>query len=486
MIPADRSIRWTAGLAAAVTFLAVLDSTIVTVAIPDLRRDFSGSSLAALSWVITAYGIAFAALLTPAGRLADIVGRRRQLLAALVAFSAASLLCAMSPTLPLLIGSRALQGAAAATMIPAALGLLLGASAPSSRPAAVGAWAAASALGAATGPAIGGALIEAWSWRACFLVNIPLGALVWALSRRRLPELRSGETRLPDAIGTILIVLGLASIVAAVTKAPGWGWTSVATLGVLAAGVAITVAAALRARSQPVPALEIKLWHSRLFASTTGAMLFFGFSLYIWLLAGPLFLTSVWDYSVLQAGLALTPGAISSAIAAVAGGRLLAPTRQPLLAAIGAVLLGGVVLWMKLALSSTPDFLGLWLGAGIVSGAAIALMSVGLTSTAALALPPERFAAGSGLTLTARQSGGALGVAALAAIVGHHATGLQPLIDAYILAGVAAAIAGGGIALVAQRELRRRGCKAITHAPQPSAASAALGASSIVSLEPRR
>lgn len=404
-------------IACAATFVAFLDVTVVNVAIPDLRRDFSSSSLSLVSWVISAYGVVFAAALTPAGRLADAMGRRAVFLAGFAGFTLASAASAVAPTIGVLIAARALQGAGAALMIPAALGIVLAVTPPERRSAAVGVWAMATALAAVAGPALGGLLVDVSDWRAVFAINVPLGIVVFAIAARVLPPLAPERRRLPDVLGTTVLAAALALIVVGLTQTGEWGWADLRTFACVAAGAVLLVAALARAASHPLPALDVGLWRSRAFAAANASSLLFGVMLYAWLLLGVLFTTAVWDYSILEAGLSVTPGAVTAAAAAVLAGRVVDRYGPRALAAVGAAIAAGVGVWLAEALSSDPDFLGLWLPTGLVSGAAIGVTSVSLSSAAARALPPAHFAAGSGLNLAARQLGGTLGVALLASIL---------------------------------------------------------------------
>ena len=157
--PAQRE-RGVLLVAAGAAFLALLDTTVANLAVTDVRTDFAGTSVGGATWLITIYAVVFAALLAPAGRVADVVGRRALLLAGVSAFTMFSLACALAPSLELLLVSRALQGAAAAAMIPASLAVVLMDAPPERRAAAIGLWAAAGALAAAAGPAIGGVLVD--------------------------------------------------------------------------------------------------------------------------------------------------------------------------------------------------------------------------------------------------------------------------------------------------------------------------------------
>jgi EmrB/QacA subfamily drug resistance transporter len=436
-------------LTAGATFVAFLDTTVVNVAFPDLAGSFPSDGVSDLSWVVSSYAVLFAALLTPLGRLADALGRRRVFLTALTVFTAASAACASAPNLPWLIAARAVQGAAAAGMIPAALGLLLAATPPSGLAAAIGAWGAAGSLATAAGPALGGVLVDAFGWRSVFLVNVPAGVALIAAGLRGLRE-PTGERRgSPDPLGTVAFTAGIALLVLGLTKGSDWGWTSAPTLGTSAGGLALAAAALRRSSGHPAPAVETGLLRNRAFASASAAAACTGAALFAWLLSSPLFLTTVWHYSVLKAGFAVTPGALTSAMAAVAVGRLARPHHLPLVVGGSMAAFALVSGWMFLRLGAHPRFLALWLPTGLAGGAAFGAALTALSTAAAASLPPRRFASGVGMTTTARQLGGALGVAATGAILAAHGTGgPQAFRDVYLACALpAAAAAAVGVAM---------------------------------------
>ena len=180
-------------------FVAFLDTTIVNIAFPDISASFPEASRGLLSWVLDGYFVVIAALLVPAGGLADRFGHRRIFLLGVAGFTVASALCAAAPTLELLIAFRVLQGVAAAMIAPASLAIVLDSFPREHRAAGVGLWGAAAAAAAAVGPTLGGALVELSDWRLVFLVNLPLGAAIVLAGRARLPRPRVLDSRLPGS-----------------------------------------------------------------------------------------------------------------------------------------------------------------------------------------------------------------------------------------------------------------------------------------------
>ncbi|SFF32573.1 drug resistance transporter, EmrB/QacA subfamily [Actinacidiphila alni] len=429
-------------LSAGATFIAFLDTTVVNVAFPDMAASFPADRVSDLSWVVSSYAVLFAALLTPAGRVADAFGRKRVFLLSLAVFTLASALCAAAPDLPLLITGRALQGAAAAGMIPAALGLLLATTPPAGLAAAIGVWGAAGSMASAAGPSLGGLLVDAFGWRSVFLINVPVGILLVAVGLRGLPERTGTERRLPDPLGTFAITGGIGLLVLGLTKGSDWGWASGAAVGCILCGVALIAVSFVRSAHQAAPAVETALFRDPTFAVASAAAAFAGAALFAWMLSGPLFLTTVWHYSVLKAGFALTPGAFTSAVAALAVGKRTRPRHLPVVVAVSMTAFAAVSVWTWSQLDTGPRFLALWLPMGLVGGAAFGATLTALSTAAATSLPPLRFASGVGMTTTARQLGGALGVAATASVIAAHGTdGARAFREVFLVCAALAAVA---------------------------------------------
>src|SRR3954469_21761378 len=195
-------------------FMSSLDLFIVNLAFPSIGLEYAGAELGALSWILNAYTIVFAAVLIPAGRWADRVGRRRALVVGLAVFTVGSLLCGLAPGGALLVAARPVQAVGAGVMVPASLSLLLAVVPPARRAAALGSWSALGALGAALGPVIGGGLVEV-GWRWVFWVNLPGGVAAILLALRLLPESRDEtHVRRPDVVGAVLLALAVGLVAA--------------------------------------------------------------------------------------------------------------------------------------------------------------------------------------------------------------------------------------------------------------------------------
>ncbi len=438
-------------------FISTLDVFIVNIAVPAIRAGFGGSSVADVSWVLNAYAIVFAALLVPFGKLGDVVGRRRVFAAGLAAFGLGSALCAASPSLGFLIAARALQGAGAAAVTPTSLGLLLPSIPPRRRAAAIGAWAALGAVGAASGPPLGGLLTQV-SWHWIFIVNVPLAAIALAGTYRVLPEIRDpARPPLPDWLGTILLIaaVGLATLGLVEGSAWHWDWR---VIGCFAGAVAVAAAFVAWSRRHRAPVLELGILRVPAFAlaSLSAALFFAAFS--AMLLGNVLFLTGVWQFSVLHAGLALTPGPVAAAAFAPFAGRLSQRIGPGFVGGLGALLFGsGSVLWIAL-IGLHPDYWTRFFPAMLIGGTGVGLALPAFTIAATATLPPPKLATGIGAQTMFRQIGATFGVAGFVAVLGTPAPGT--VLGAYdntrLFMIAAAAAAAAALALIPRRNVIAR------------------------------
>src|SRR3989442_14523085 len=245
------------------TFVASLDLFIVHIPFPSLQRDFAATSDATLSWVLSGYAIVTAALLVPAGRIADLLGRKRLFLAGLATFVFASALCAAAPGAGWLIAARVLQAAGGAVLMPASLALLLAEFPPRERALAVAVWSATGAIAAAAGPPIGGLLLPG-PWRWGFLLNLPVGLVTVALAARVLSESRDPDARrLPDLLSAGLIAFASSALMLAIVQGQSWGWASVRIVGLLAGSVVLALAFVYPSMRPGAPGLGVGLFCSR-------------------------------------------------------------------------------------------------------------------------------------------------------------------------------------------------------------------------------
>ena len=412
----ERSVLLVASFGA---FLAFLDATIVNVAFPNIRESFPDSTISTLSWILNAYSIVFAAFLVVSGRLADLVGRRRTFTNGILVFTVASVLCALAPSVEILVAFRVVQALGAAMLVPASLALVVDAFPQERRSHAVGLWGAAAALAAGLGPPIGGALVEWGDWRWAFMVNLPFGvAALWA-GRRLLVESRApGHRRLPDLAGAAISAVMLGALTLGIVKGGDWGWTSLATISCFVVSLVLLGAFVSELATASIPADRSRAAAIRPFVVGNLATIVAGVGFYAYLLTNILWLQYVWGYSILVSGLAVVPGALVAALLAARLGPLAQSRGYRLVIIPGAIVWALAYVWYVVRVEVTPDFWGAWLPGQVLSGIGVGATLPVLGSAALAAVPGGRFATASAVNSSARQIGGVLGIAVLVVIIG--------------------------------------------------------------------
>jgi EmrB/QacA subfamily drug resistance transporter len=398
-------------------FLSSLDLFIVNIAFPSISKSFHGESLSSMSWVLSAYTIVFASLLVPAGRWADRAGRKRAFLIGLGIFTASSALCAIAPSLDLLIAARILQAGGGALMLPTSLGLLLPAFGAARKGAAIGLWSAVGGAAAAFGPPIGGILVQA-SWRWVFLVNLPFSLVALVVGIRVLREIKDPAAHKADLAGAALLSVAVASLAAGIVEGSNWGWTSAAILGAFGLAVVSSALLVVRSGRHPNPIIEPAVIRHRAvaLADVSSLVFFAGFGAMV--LGGVLFLTGVWHEPILRAGFMIAPGPLLAAAVAFPGGLLGARFSHRSVGTVGSLIFAGAAVWWITRVGVTPDYVGAYLPGSILSGTGVGLMLPSLGGAATAPLPPERSATGTALYAMCRQIGLALGVSCLVAVLG--------------------------------------------------------------------
>jgi EmrB/QacA subfamily drug resistance transporter len=393
-------------------FAVFLDTTILFVAYPSIQADFPSVSSSSMSWVLNAYTIVFAALLVPAGRLADRVGRRRTFLTAVVVFTAASMLCGVAPSVGLLVAARVLQAVGAAALVPSSLALVLQTFPRPKIPFAVAIWGAVGAVAGAAGPTLGAQVVEHLGWRWAFYINLPVGIVSYTLGRRVLPEGREAHPgRLPDPLGVVLLTGGLALAAYGIVETETWGWASVAFLATIAAAAALVAVFVWRCGRVPNPLLDLSLFDSPSLRWANAGTFVFAVGFTAMFLGNVLFLTQVWGYSIQRAGLAISVGPLIVAATAPLFGRLAARVGQRRLLVPGGLVWASGGLLLLTRATSNADYLGQYLPAITLTGLGVALCLPQLASAAVQELPPDRFASGSAVNQAIRNLGATLGVA---------------------------------------------------------------------------
>jgi EmrB/QacA subfamily drug resistance transporter len=401
--------------------LANLDLFIVNVALPDIARDFGGAALDDLSWVLNGYAIVYAALLVFLGRLSEGYRRDRSFLLGIAIFTAASAACSAAGNVWMLVVFRLLQAAGAALMTPTSLGLLLATFPADKRAGAVRTWTAIGGFAAALGPVVGGLLIIL-SWRWIFIVNVPIGLIALVIGWRRLPKVDGHDIPRPDAWGAALVTAGVALLTFGMVKANEWGWLSPTIDASLVGGVlllAIFIVHCLRARN---PLVDPGLFRIRNFSSASLVIAPFSIAFSAMLLSLVLWEQGVWGWSALKTGLAIVPGPLLVPVTSLLfAGRLIQRLGPRPVVALGLAFFAGGCIWWALDVQLEPDLVSA-VGGIVLTGIGVGLTLPTLLGTATASLPPSSFATGSGVVNMIRQTGFAIGVAALVALVGAAST----------------------------------------------------------------
>src|SRR4051812_33650968 len=418
--PTETSRAWATLFITSVSmFLVSMDVTIVSVALPQISRDFSDTSSATLSWVFTAYNVTFAALLLLAGKLGDRWGRKKAFQIGLVLFLAASVLAAISPGAGVLITARTLQAAGSALIYPASLALLLLEFPASRRSMAIGVWGGIAGLGAAIGPTLGAMLVEWAGWRWVFFINVPFvasslfaGAFVLRESKGERPNERFDPIAVPlAAVAVGLLVLG-------VVQGGPWGWDDPRVLACFVGAAVLFPVFIWRSAHHPRPLLDLELFRLRSFSTGCAAQALYIGSFFGWLVLMPSFFQSIWGWSPLAAGFALAPSPTISGLVSPLAGRAADHIGHRGLIIVGTGLSAVGMVWWVLAIGPEANYardvlpgmilLGLGGGAGFST----------LTGAIMRDVPVRFYSMAGAARSTIFQLGAAIGIALAVALLG--------------------------------------------------------------------
>jgi EmrB/QacA subfamily drug resistance transporter len=462
--------RWVLGVTAVASLLVTLDALVVSTALSTIRTELHASAQQ-LEWTVNAYTLSFAVLLMTGAILGDRFGRRAVFCIGVGLFAAASAGCAMAPDIGWLIAARAVQGGAAAMVVPLGLAMLTAAFAPRDRPKALGIFGGVSGLGVSLGPLLGGAVVQGISWPWIFWLNVPVGLALIALTRLRIAE-SFGQRSDPDPVGLVLVTGAALGIVWALVRGAPAGWGSSEVLATLAAGIVMAVAFVGWESRAATPMLPLRLFTSRRFSAGNAAIFFqWGSALgAIYLMSQ--FLQNGLGYGPLSAGLRMSPwGAVTVIVPQVAGRLIGRVGERPLIVTgmtLNAAALGTIALIAGPHVSYWQ--IGLLLA---ISGAGLATSLPAVQSAALTSVQPADIGIASGTLMTVRQLGGAFGVAILVAVfssTGSYAAphrfieGFTPALG--VCAALAACAALAGLSLPGRQRPPAAGLSAITPIPK--------------------
>ena len=414
----DNRTRWLALIVLCMgDLMIVLDTTIVNVALPSIQKDL-GFTETSLAWVVNAYLLTFGGFLLLGGRLGDLFGHRRMFLAGIALFTGASVVCGLSTTQGMLVAARAVQGVGGAIVSAVALSLIMNLfTEPGERAKAMGVFGFVMAGGGSIGVLLGGVLTDTLSWHWIFLVNVPIGIVVYFLTLRLLPSSQAATTRgRLDIAGAVTVTASLMLAVYAIVNGNGNGWLSAETLGLLAAAAVLMAGFFVLESRVAEPLMPLAILKLRnIWASNLVGMLWAA-SMFAWFFLSALYMQKVLGYSPLQVGLAFLPANVIMAVFSVGlSARLVMRfgIKPPLVTGLGIASVGLVLFTMAPAdgtftVNVLPSMILLGIGAGMAfNPILLAAMSD---------VKPEESGLASGVVNTAFMMGGALGLAVLASL----------------------------------------------------------------------
>jgi EmrB/QacA subfamily drug resistance transporter len=467
----DSRTRWFALIVLCLgTLMIVLDTTIVNVALPSIRTDL-GFSQTSLAWVVNAYLLTFGGFLLLGGRLGDLYGHRRLFLVGITLFTLASLGCGLAGSQGFLVTARAVQGVGGAIASAVSLSLTMNLfTEPAERAKAMGIFGFVASGGGAIGVLLGGVLTDSLDWHWIFLVNLPIGIAVVALSLRLLPGARTNATGRLDVAGAVTVTASLMLVVYAIVNGNTAGWSSGRTLGFLASGAAVLALFLVIESRVSAPLMPLGLFRRRNLATANVVGVLWAAAMFAWFFMSALYLQLVLGYSPLQVGLAFLPANLIMGVLSVALSAKLVMRfgiKPPLAAglscaAVGLMLFARAPLGGSFVVDVLPSMILLGIGAGI------AFNPVLLAAMSDVA--PEESGLASGIVNTAFMMGGALGLAVLASIAAARTDSLRPdhgplaaLLGGYHVAFLVGAVFAGAAAVVGTTLLRTGQQTAVDH-----------------------
>lgn len=410
-----RSAWMALGVTTLVFFLVVVDISAVNVAFPSIARDFDVST-SQLSWILSGYNITVAALLLLSGRLADSLGRKKIFLPGVAIFAVGSVLSGLAPNVSLLIAARVIQAIGGAILSPTAMAVVLPEFPPSKRSTAIGILGATGGLGAVAGPAIGSLLIDAWSWRGIFWINVPICVIVLAVSPRLLRESKNPMARgRIDLLGVFLGTTAIGAVMLAIVQGESWGLTDPRVVALAVVSLALVPALIYRSKHHDEPLIELPLFRHRSFSSANAGVALYSLAFTSGFLTNSLLLQDLWGQSIRITGQALLLSPLVSAVTSPLSGRLADRLGHRWILALGSLSSGLGYLLYLVVLNEEPHvfdhYVPISILIGLGTGATIATWSsAGLSD-----IEPAHFGTANATLRTTQQVFYALGIAVVVA-----------------------------------------------------------------------
>jgi len=395
-------------------FLAVVDNTIVNVALPSIAKQLQAST-SQLQWIVDGYSLVFAMLLLVGGSLGDRYGRKGALQLGIIAFATFSAFAGLAGSTSLLILARGLMGLAAALIFPATLAILTNTFAdPKERATAIGAWTGVVGLAVALGPLTGGLLLQNFWWGSIFFVNLPIAAIAVGLGAWVLPTSRDPSAPSLDLVGFLLSAAGIGALVYTTIEAPGRGWADPLTIGGYALGLAVLGVFAVWERRTPEPMLDVALFANIRFSAASFSITVSFFALFGFIFLITQYFQLVRGYGTLSAGVHTLPFAVATGAVAPLAAPLAARIGTKIVVPAGLILMSaGFLIATQFAVDSA--YFGPVIGSMLLIAAGLGFVAAPSTYAILAVLPPEKAGVGSAVNDVTRELGGAFGVAVVGA-----------------------------------------------------------------------
>ncbi len=412
-------------IASIAIFMSSLDTTILYAGFNNILRSFPASSAADLSWAMSAYSIVYAAMLIPAGGIADKYGRKKIFILGTFLFIAASFACGAAPSVSWLIIARVLQSVGASLLTPSALALVLEAFPREKRTVIMGAWGSVGALAAALGPGIGSYIIDIGGWEWAFFINIPIGLFcIWQSLAVLHESAHPREHMRLDGVGMLQLILGVGAIAYGIVEMKSPAWTPYELTGIVMLGLMILASYIPWAKIYPEPLFDLSLFKNKTFLFANLAGVTFGIAFSIMFFSFFFWMKNIWHFSQSLAGASVMPGPLMVVPTALVAGKIAAKVGHRPLLMTGTISYALSGLWFLLVPDATPDYLRAWLPGLILSGISVGLVMPSLSAAAMFGLPQKDYAVGSAINNAARQIGTVMGVSITVLVLGK--TSLNP------------------------------------------------------------
>ncbi len=392
-------------------FMVSLDTTILYAGFNNILRSFPTSTAADLSWAMSGYSIVYAAMLIPAGGIADKYGRKKTFILGALLFITASFACGASPSVFWLIVARVFQSIGACLLTPAALALVLEAFPREKRMIVMGAWGAVGALAAALGPGIGSFIIDAGGWEWAFFINVPIGLYcIWQSSKILHESVHPRDKMRLDWVGMLQLIIGVGAIAFGIVEMKSVNWKPSELFGIILMGIVIILSYIPWAKFNPEPLFDLSLFKNKTFSFANLAGITFGIAFSIMFFSFFFWMKNIWHYSQTLAGAAIMPGPLMVVPTALISGRIASKIGHRPLLLTGAITYALSGLWFLLVPDANPNYVKDWLPGLLLSGISVGLVMPSLSASAVFGLHQKDYAVGSAINNAVRQIGTVIGV----------------------------------------------------------------------------